>query len=45
MSSTIEDEGLIIKLINLLIIDFSRGRQPVKRPCIASINQCTIKPS
>jgi hypothetical protein len=36
MSSTIEDKALII-------IDFSRGRQPIKRLCIASVHMCTIK--
>jgi hypothetical protein len=35
MSFTIEDKALII--------DFSRGRQPIKRLCLASTHMCTIK--
>jgi hypothetical protein len=39
ISFAIEDKPLII---NKLIIDFSRGRQPIKRLCIACIHMCTI---
>jgi hypothetical protein len=44
MAFTNEDKALIIINSKLMKkIDISRGRQPVKRLCIASIHMCTIK--
>jgi hypothetical protein len=42
MGFTIEDKALII-INDSFLIDFSRGRQPIKRLCIASIHIRTIK--